>query len=388
MSELTRLGDVVDLLTGFPFKSAEFVGEPDGIQLLRGDNIGHGTLRWDGAKYWPVDQVSDFQKYTVALGDVILAMDRPWISSGLKWAEVREVDLPCLLVQRVARLRATGPLEQSFLPYLISGKQFSDYVQGVQTGTAVPHISSTQIADFRFHCPSRRDQQAISAALRALDERIAVNERIAATADELAGLLFRGCSDLAPRTITDVADITMGQSPPGETYNETGDGLPFYQGTRDFGIRYPRRRVWCTAVTRYANENDVLVSVRAPVGEINVAAEECGIGRGVAAVRSSRYPHVLLHALASDKSVWHPYEAEGTVFGSINKKQFSQLELSWPSEPHIDALEARLTALDDRLRQAVEESGTLATLRDSLLPQLMSGRLRVKDAKRIVEDHV
>jgi type I restriction enzyme S subunit len=90
--------------------------------------------------------------------------------------------------------------------------------------------------------------------------------------------------------------------------------------------------------------------------------------------------------LSSDPSVWRPYEAEGTVFGSINKKQFSQLQVSWPGDSVVDALEEQLRALDDRLRHATEENGTLATLRDTLLPQLMSGRLRVKEAEKIVED--
>ncbi|MFF4166301.1 hypothetical protein [Streptomyces sp. NPDC001741] len=255
--------------------------------------------------------------------------------------------------------------------------------------TGVARFQFTRFADtVEIPLPPRSEQDAITTVLGALDDKIATNERIAVTADELAGAHFRQCPGRGPRTITEVASITMGQSPPGETYNETGEGLPFYQGTKDFGMRYPGHRVWCTDVSRHAQENDVLVSVRAPVGEINVAVEECGIGRGVAAVRSAQYPHVLLHALASDPSVWRPFEADGTVFGSINKKQFSQLKLSWPGDQEIEALESQLKALDNRVRQTADESRTLAALRDALLPQFMSGRLHVRDAEKIVEDHV
>jgi type I restriction enzyme S subunit len=77
----------------------------------------------------------------------------------------------------------------------------------------------------------------------------------------------------------------MGQSPPGNTYNEADVGLPFYQGRADFGFRYPKRRVFCTAPTRAAKAGDTLISVRAPVGDINMTAEDCAIGRGVAAAR-------------------------------------------------------------------------------------------------------
>jgi type I restriction enzyme S subunit len=141
-------------------------------------------------------------------------------------------------------------------------------------------------------------------------------------------------------------------------------------------------------VTRQAEANDVLVSVRAPVGQINVATELCGIGRGLASVRSEKHPHVLLQALSADGSIWLPYEAEGTVFGSINKKQFTQLEIGWPTAEFIDDLESQLSVLGQRIRRATEESRTLTALRDTLLPQLMSGKLRVRDAEKIVEDAV
>lgn len=130
------------------------------------------------------------------------------------------------------------------------------------------------------------------------------------------------------------------------------------------------------------------MSDRAPVGRINVATEECGIGLGLAAVRSVSYPHVLLQSLSVDPNIWAPFEAEGTVFGSINRKQFERLRIAWPLLDVIDSLERRLAVLEERLLQTVRESDTLANLRDTLLPQLMSGRLRVRDAERIVEDTV
>src|SRR2546427_2387079 len=97
-----HLGDVVDLLTGFPFKSDRYVGDNNAPRLLRGDNVAQGTLRWDGAKRWPQNALADVADYWLREDDVILAMDRPWIDAGLKYASVRGSDLPSLLVQRVA----------------------------------------------------------------------------------------------------------------------------------------------------------------------------------------------------------------------------------------------------------------------------------------------
>jgi type I restriction enzyme S subunit len=115
--------------------------------------------------------------------------------------------------------------------------------------------------------------------------------------------------------------LTMGQSPPGDTYNETGDGLPFFQGRTDFGARYPKRRMFCTAPTRVAEDDDTLVSVRAPVGDLNMAWERCCVGRGVAAVRHvSGYRGYTYYALGQLQPELAAFEHTGTVFGAINKR--------------------------------------------------------------------
>ncbi len=178
----------------------------------------------------------------------------------------------------------------------------------------------------------------------------------------------------------------MGQSPPGSTYNEDGEGLPFYQGRRDFGERFPSRRIWCSQPTRVAERSDVLVSVRAPVGSLNVASERCAIGRGVAAVRSVDFPSTLFHSLAADDSVWAPYESEGTVFGSIGRDELNKLGIAWPQDSD-GFLERELSALDALVESSVIEASKLVLLRDTLLPKLLSGDLLVRDAESLVEEN-
>ena len=113
----------------------------------------------------------------------------------------------------------------------------------------------------------------------------------------------------------------MGQSPPGETYNERGDGTLFFQGVRDFGFRFPSKRVYCTAPTRFANKADALLSVRAPVGSLNMAEERLAIGRGISALHLKEKPGgFLYYLLMATRSAWNTYEAEGTVFGSATKQ--------------------------------------------------------------------
>src|ERR1700722_588248 len=99
MPDLVRLGDHVRLMTGNPFQSAGYPSSLDGIRLLRGDNVAQGSVRWDSARYWAADDAAAYQRYRLRAGDVILAMDRPWVAAGLKYARLRPEDGPSLLVQ-------------------------------------------------------------------------------------------------------------------------------------------------------------------------------------------------------------------------------------------------------------------------------------------------
>ncbi len=185
------LGDHVDLVTGFPFKSVHFLDKSDGaVRLLRGDNVGQGALRWDGAKHWPKQQATEYGQFFLEERDVILAMDRPWIEAGLKYAWVRRSDMPCLLVQRVARLRGINGLSTDYLRYVIASQEFTGHVNSITTGVNVPHISATDIKQFRFRLPPQADQQRIVSILGAYDDLIEVNRRRIALLEEMTRRLF------------------------------------------------------------------------------------------------------------------------------------------------------------------------------------------------------
>ena len=175
--------------------------------------------------------------------------------------------------------------------------------------------------------------------------------------------------------------LTMGQSPPGDTYNEEGKGLPFYQGRTDFGFRFPSQRVYCDAPTRLAKVGDTLVSVRAPVGDVNMAIEECSIGRGVAAVRHpNNYVGFTFYAIRTLKEKFKAFDSEGTVFGSINKKDFQALLVIQPTSGVLAAFDELTSPLDQRIVQNEEQIRSLIAIRDSSLPKLISGQIKMKDA--------
>ena len=172
--------------------------------------------------------------------------------------------------------------------------------------------------------------------------------------------------------------IIMGQSPPGKSYNEDEDGIIFFQGRSDFGFRYPIVRLYTTQSKRIAEKLDVLVSVRAPVGDVNVAFEKCCIGRGLSAVRS-KYMGYCLYKIKSLNKVFKQYEKEGTVFGSMNKESFNNITTVFPKEEIVKEFENTIKSIDDKIFTNEKKIRNLINIRDSILPKLMSGKIRIPD---------
>jgi len=166
-----------------------------------------------------------------------------------------------------------------------------------------------------------------------------------------------------------VAEIIMGQSPPGETYNERGDGLPFFQGVADFNYRHPTPRVFCTAPSRIALPGDILLSVRAPIGRVNVADRKCAIGRGLAIIRpkaqkDGRYLEFVLRML---EPTWHLIEGGGSVFGNATRRDLETLSIPW-YENACDrrAIAHILGTLDDKIELNRRMSETLEAMARAL----------------------
>ena len=289
------------------------------------------------------------------------------------------------------------------------------------SGSAQPSLNRNFLYSIPLKIPRPVEQDGIVDVLKSFDDRITLLRETNATLEAIAQALFKSWfvdfdpvrakmegrapegmdeataalfpdaleeTELGPvpkgwrySTIGESFILTMGQSPPGDTYNEAGDGLPFYQGRTDFGFRFPSQRVFCTAPTRLAEPGDTLVSVRAPVGDVNMALEKCCVGRGVAAVR---HPNgcrsFVFYATRGLRSRFDLFDSEGTVFGSINKKDFQALPVIEPSGDVLVAFDEIAAPIDRRIVGNEEQIRTLATLRDTLLPRLISGQLRVPEA--------
>ena len=183
-------------------------------------------------------------------------------------------------------------------------------------------------------------------------------------------------------TLNEIADITMGQSPKGSSYNEDSVGTVFYQGRAEFSDRFPVRRLFTTEPKRMAEAGDVLLSVRAPVGDMNIANESCCIGRGLAAIHAKKaFSSFVFYTMHSLKPELDKYNGEGTVFGCINKDALNSQKIIIPPDNIIFEFEQTASSLDRKYLAGFQENMRLTQLRDALLPKLMSGEIDVSEVE-------
>ena len=177
-------------------------------------------------------------------------------------------------------------------------------------------------------------------------------------------------------------ELIMGQSPPSNTYNINGNGLPFFQGKAEFGKLYPVAKNYCSSPMRIAVKGDVLISVRAPVGPTNLADQECCIGRGLAAIRciNNIIPEYLLYALRNiENNIATTVKDQGGGFTAIRRNQLENIEIPIPPLPEqrriakrIEELTRRIEEIRLLIRQAESE---LDTFTPALLSKAFRGEL-------------
>ena len=423
-----RLGDCIELLTGFPFKSAAYVDAADAVRLLRGDNIGQGRLRWEDAKRWPLDKCSDLDGFQLREGDVVLAMDRPWIPAGLKFAKVRRDDVPAFLVQRVARLRPRAGIAPNFLHYVIASPDFTQHIQNVTTGTAVPHISATQIREYKFELPDLSTQVACGDVLTALDDRIALLRETNATLEAIAQALFKSWfvdfdpvrakqQGLAPAGMDETTaalfpdsfeDSALGLVPKGWKVHAL-DGVATYLNGLALQKFPPSDDSWLPVIKiaqlrkgdtvgadragknikpEYIVQNgDVLFSWS---GSLEVEVWCGGIGalnQHLFKVMSEEFPK-WFYLLWTRHHLEHFRQiaaSKATTMGHIQRVHLTDAKVLVPPASVLKAFDACFASLLDRRIENELHAQTLATLRDTLLPRLISGQLRLPESQPMME---
>lgn len=415
-----KLGDVADEITVGWVGPMTQEYRDSGVPFLRSLNVKPFRIQRADLRYISAAFHAKIEKSRLKPGDVVIVRTGVPGTAAVIPEWLADANCADLVV-----VRPGNRLDPRFLAYFVNAAAHHQISANI-VGAVQQHFNVGSAKELRILVPEILEQRAIARVLSTMDDKIESNRRMNHTLEALARALFQSwfvdfdpvtakaasrrpvgmtneTAELFPDGFEDspigpipkgwkvgrVGDeyrITMGQSPPGSTYNETGDGLAFFQGRTDFGFRFPSRRIYCTAPTRFANTGDTLVSVRAPVGDINMAWERCAIGRGLSAVRhESGSTSYTYHAMNSLRDEFNNFEGNGTLFGCIGRTDFEGIKQVQPPQRVILAYDQLSKPLDDRILANEQQTRALGALRDALLPRLLSGELRVKDAENLVK---
>lgn len=304
-------------------------------------------------------------------------------------AQIEDVPSATTIDGHMILIRSNGKVTQKFLGYALKAHQW-EVLQLDEGSTGQTELNRDRLLDeIMINYPVSFDEQnAIVGTLESIDRKLIVNKEINDNLQQQAMALyaemFLNSSDdnVTSGTLSDIAVITMGQSPSGSSYNEDGVGEVFYQGRAEFGFRFPKPRLFTTEPKRMAETGDVLLSVRAPVGDLNEAYERCCIGRGLGAIHSKTgHSSFVLYTMFALRSQLDVFNGEGTVFGSINRDALNAIPIDIPPVTEIDQFEAVAHPMDELIRANYEENCRIEAIRDSLLPKLMSGEIDVSAVK-------
>ncbi|WP_073947023.1 restriction endonuclease subunit S [Streptomyces kebangsaanensis] len=390
------LPQILDFQEGPGIMARDF--RPEGVPLIRLAGLKQGAPLLAGCDRLDEEQVSKrWNHFRLQLGDVLL-------STSASLGETSTVDtsgIGAIAYTGIIRFRPkTSEILANFIPHALTAPSFKRQIEAMGVGSVIKHFGPTHLRQMTIHLPPVSHQRAIAEVLGALDEKIAVNERIAETAMEIARARYALTPATAEMRIADIATVFDG---PHATPQKTPHGPWFLSisslkgGVLDLAESahlseddFPR---WTKRVQ--PQEGDVLFSYETRLGEAALmpAGVRACLGRRMGLLRprsASVNGTLLLHAYLSrefQKEI-RRRTVHGATVDRIPLKEMPSWPISLPVEDDREDLISALNALHSKITHTAEENRTLATLRDTLLPQLVTGKLRIKDAERAVEDAV
>lgn len=357
--------------------------------------------------------IKEQETYSIKKGDILITRTSETIDE-LAMSCVAVKDYPRATYSgftKRLRPKTAGIAYHKYLAFYLRSQLFRKAVTNNAFMTLRASFNEDIFSFLNLYLPEYKEQVKIGDMLYSMEQKIQLNKRICAELEAMAKTLYNYWftqfdfpdangkpyrssggelvwNDQLKRKIpkgwsagqlSDIANITMGQSPSGDTYNENGSGTIFYQGCTDFGTRFPVPRVYTSAPTRFAKAGDILMSVRAPVGTLNIAMEDCCIGRGLAALNSKFGSQLhLLYTLSGFKQLFDVMDGNGTTFGSITKDTLFEMKVVIPRRDQIKSFEEMVQPIEQKIRVAEQENRELTKLRDWLLPMLMNGQATVE----------
>jgi type I restriction enzyme S subunit len=402
-----KLADCVDLLAGFAFKSQHFTDRPNDIPLVKGENVSQGCILWEISKRWSAADWPNLEKFQLRFGDVVVAMDRPWVPAGLKWAYIRSDAPKALLVQRCSRLRSNTPrLDQGFLRFVIGGPGFESYVIPITTGVNVPHISGKQILDYEFALPPIPVQQRIAGILSAYDELIENSQRRIKILESMARALYREWfvhfrfpgHENHPRVasslgeipqgweaiaFTEIADVLSGGTPKTSTPEYWDGEIPFFtpRDTPDcFYVEDADKHVTELGLSKCASQlyppDTVFITARGTVGKVALPSVPMAMNQSCYALRGkSGITQRFLFLMTLQQVEYLKTNTGGATFDTIVVDTFRRMQIAKPPHDLIAAFTRSVDAVFEQINTLQRQVQNLRRTRDLLLPRLLSGQI-------------
>ena len=406
-----KLGDLAQVTRGASLSGEYYATQGNYIRLTCGNFDYRNNCFKENQSKNNIYYTGGFkEEFLLERGDIITPLTEQAIGLLGSTARIPESG-KYIQSQDIAKIDCNESLlDKDFAFYLISSACVKKQLSAAAQQTKIRHTSPDKIKECTVWIPSLDVQKRIGRILTGIDNKIAINRQINDNLEAMAKQLYNywfvqfdfpneegkpykssggvmAWNEKLKREIpqgwsngvlSDVANITMGQSPDGSSYNEDGEGIIFYQGSTDFGLRFPDIRQYTTSPSRYANKGDILMSVRAPVGALNIANNDCCIGRGLSALSSKIGSMTHLYYLMNDfRLKFEGMNSAGTTFGSITKDELFSLPVIIPTKSVISEFEQVCEPIFDKQMIIGEEINALTKQRDDLLPLLMNGQASV-----------
>ncbi len=389
---------------GSQLHASDYVAE--GIPCIMPANMKNSRVDLSNISFITETDAQRLSKYIVKENDIVYSRRGDVTQKAL----IRKSEAGYFCGTGCLLLRPGKKFDARFLTYYLSIPKIQNWIVSQAVGATMPNLNTGILSSIPFHGPEKPEQERVANVLSAIEEKIELNNRINAELEAMAKTLYdywfvqfdfpdangkpyktsggkmvynstlkreipEGWCD---KTLSQIANITMGQSPEGRSYNDEGVGTIFYQGSTDFGWLFPTTRQYTTAPSRMAKKGDILLSVRAPVGDMNIANTDCCIGRGLAALNSKTGSDgFLFYVMKYFKQIFDRRNSEGTTFGSITKNDLHSLTLAYPTPDLLKKYDDVVTNYNKMIFERSLENKELVSLRDWLLPMLMNGQVTV-----------
>ena len=385
------LSDVCEFIVDCPHSTAPDEGE--GYPLIRTPNVGKGRLDLNG-----VHRVSEsvykqrIQRGAPRANDLIFAREAPAGNVAL----VQENQTVCLGQRTVLIRPNVQKVNPQYLVYYLLSPKPQHELLGTANGATVAHVNLPAIRNLKIELPEKSVQDKIGTILVTYDNLIENNQKQIKLLEEAVQRLYKEwfvdlrfpghentkIVDGVPerwneKTLSQVANVIMGQSPKSEFYNSEKKGLPFHQGVGSYGVRFVMDDIYSTSYTRIAEPNSILFSVRAPVGRLNITKNKVVIGRGLAAINQTDGCQSYLYYLLKNKFFKDNIVGNGSIFASVSKDELLNQKFLIPERNLMMQFEKIVSQMDKQIENLDSKNKKLIEARDRLLPELMSGEMEV-----------